>query len=58
MVNVKGELASMDDEKDEVLNECFASIFTGSQDFNISHIPKLCIPKPLGGDRRSKSHSL
>ena len=32
LVNVKGELASMDEEKAEVLNEFFASVFTGSQD--------------------------
>jgi len=33
LVNVKGELASVDEEKAEVLNEYFASVFTGSQDF-------------------------
>ena len=50
LVNVKGELASTDEEKAEVLNEFFASVFTGSQDSNISHVPELCIPKPLGED--------
>ena len=32
LVNVKGELASTDEEKAEVLNEFFTSVFTGSQD--------------------------
>ena len=50
LLNVKGELASTDEEKAEVLNEFFASVFTGSQDSNISHVPELCIPKPLGED--------
>lgn len=39
LVNVKGELASMDEEKAEALKEFFASVFTGCQDPNISHIP-------------------
>ena len=54
-VNVKGELASTDEEKAEVLNELFALVFTGSQDSNISHIPEPCIVKPLGGGQGSKS---
>ena len=29
LVSVKGELASTDEEKAEVLNESFASVFTG-----------------------------
>ena len=55
LLNVKGELASMYEEKAEVLNEFFASVFAGSQDSNISHVPKPCIPKPLRGDQGSKS---
>ncbi|KFV02204.1 hypothetical protein N339_05970, partial [Pterocles gutturalis] len=31
LINKKGELASSDMEKAEVLNKCFASVFTGSQ---------------------------
>ena len=38
LVNGKGELASMDAERAEVLNEFFASVFAGSQDSNISHV--------------------
>ena len=53
LVNVKGELDSMDEEKAEVLNECFALVFTGSQDSNISHVPEPCIPKHLSGDQGS-----
>ena len=44
LVSVKGELASTDKEKAEVLNEFLALVFTGSQDSNISHIPEPCIP--------------
>jgi len=49
LLNEKGELAATDMEKDEVLNEFFASVFTGSQ---YSHIPKPHIPEcePLGGN--------
>ena len=56
LVNIKGELASTDEEKAEVLNEFFASVFTGSQDSNISHVPEPCIPKPLGREWGSKFH--
>ena len=45
LVNVKGELASTDEDKAEVLNEFFASVFTGSQDSSISHVPELCIQR-------------
>jgi len=55
LVNIKGELALMNEEKAEVLKEFFASVFTASQDSNISHIPEACIPKPLGEDQGSKS---
>ena len=55
LVNVKGELASTDEEKAEVLSEFFALVFTSSQDSRISHIPEPCIPKPLGGDQGGKS---
>jgi len=58
LINVKGELALTDEEKAEVLNEFFALVFTGNQDSNISHVPEPSIPKPLGGDQRSKSHSI
>ena len=58
LVKLNGELASMDEEKDEVLNEYFASVFTGSQDSNISHVPEPCIPQLLGRDRGSKSPPL
>ena len=50
LVNVKGELASTDEEKAEVLNEFFALVFTGSQDSDISPVPESCIPNPLGGN--------
>ena len=42
LVNVKGELASTDEEKAEVLNEFSASVFTGGQDSSISHVPEPC----------------
>ena len=55
LLNVKGELASTDEEKAEVLNEFFASVFTGSQDSNISHVPEPCILQTLGEGWGSKS---
>jgi len=48
--NVKAELASTDMEKAEVLNDFFASDFTGSQDSSILYIPEPHIPKSLGWD--------
>ena len=54
LVNEKGELATKDTEKPEVLNEVFASVFTGSQDYYISHISEALIPEPLCGNRGSK----
>jgi len=49
LLNGKRKLATTDAEKAEVLNEFFASVFTGSQ---YSHIPKPHIPEcePLGGN--------
>ena len=41
-------------EKVEVLNELFASVFTGSQDSLISHIPESHILEPVGGSWGSK----
>ena len=54
LVNLKGELTSMDKEKAEVLNEFFASVFTDDQDSSLSRIPETCTPKPLGGDQWGK----
>ena len=55
LVSVKGELASPGGEKVEVRNEFFASVFSGSKDSCISHVPEPCTPQPLGGDWGSKS---
>ncbi|KFZ60398.1 hypothetical protein N338_05724, partial [Podiceps cristatus] len=54
LVNGKGELAATDVEKAEVLNEFFASVFSGSQDSPNSQVPEPCIPRPLGGNWGSK----
>ena len=54
LVNLKGELASTDEEKAEVLNEFFALVFTGGQDSSLSHVPAPCTPKPPGGDQGCK----
>ncbi|KFZ51818.1 hypothetical protein N338_12594, partial [Podiceps cristatus] len=54
LVNEKGELAVIDVEKAEVLNEFFASVFSGSQDSQNSQVPEPCIPEPLGGNWGSK----
>ena len=45
----------MDEEKAEVLNEFFASVFTCVQDSSLSHVPEPCTPKPPGGDQGGKS---
>ena len=55
LVNLKGEMASMDEEKAEVLNELFALVFTGGQDSSLSQVPEPCTPKPPGGDQGGKS---
>ena len=46
LVNVK-ELASMDEEKAEVLNKSFASVFTGGQDSSTSHVSEPLRPASL-----------
>ena len=38
-INEKGELASADMEKAEILNKFFIVVFTGSQAFHTSHVP-------------------
>ena len=45
LINEKGELATTDMEKAEVLSEFFASVFSGSEDSHVYHIPA-----PLGGN--------
>ena len=45
LINEKGELATADMQKAEVLSDFFASVSTGSQDSHISHIPE-----PAGGN--------
>jgi len=51
LLNGKGELATTDTEKPEVLSEFFASVFTGRQD---SHIPEPHNSETLGQNYRSK----
>ena len=53
LVDLKGELSSTDEEKAEVLNEFFTSVFTGGQDSSLSHVPEPCTSKPPGGDQGS-----
>lgn len=54
LINEEGELTSTDTDKAEVLNEFFASAFTGSQAFHASPVPE-----PLGGDQGNKiSHTV
>ena len=55
LVNLKGELASTDEEKAEVLNEFLAQVFIGGQDSSLSHVPESCTSKPPGGDQGGKS---
>lgn len=38
LIHEKGEMATMDMEKPEVLSKCFASVFTGSQASHIPHV--------------------
>ena len=54
LTNGTGELAATDIEKAEASSGFFASVFTGSQDSCISHIPEPHIPKPLGRNWGSK----
>jgi len=52
LINDDGELASSDMEKAEVLNKCFASVFTGGQ-----APPHVCQdPEALCVDERSRPH--
>ena len=52
LINENGELASSDMEKAEVLNKCFASVFTGGQ-----APPHVCQdPEALCVDERSRPH--
>lgn len=54
LLNEKRELFTTDKEKAEVLNEFFPSVFTGSQNSHISHIPEPHILEPLGRSCGSK----
>ncbi|NXL88334.1 GTF2I factor, partial [Alectura lathami] len=49
LTNEKGQLASSNMEKAEVLNKCFASAFAGGQAFHTCHVPE-----PLGLGERSR----
>ena len=54
LINEKGGLTTKDStEKTEVLNEFFASVFTGSQDSHISHVLE-----PLGNNWGSQFHTM
>ena len=49
LISKKGEKATADIRRAEVLSGFFTSIFAGSQAFHITYVPK-----PLGGGRGSK----